>query len=382
MSDRYRPLLILGTRPEAIKMAPVILACQQHAEVDPLICLSGQHRHMARPILDYFGITPEFDLDVMSENQTLASLTAKLIMALDALLTEQSPDCIVAQGDTTTVMTASMLAFYRRMPFLHVEAGLRTGNLQAPWPEEFNRRVAGIVATLHGAPTSGAAENLRREGVPDDQILITGNTVVDALRMTIERERANTAAWSQRHPALAGDVSMCLITAHRRENFGGGMENICQAIGELASRFPETQFVYPVHLNPNVREPVNKLLGSKGNVHLLEPAAYPEFVWLMDRASVILTDSGGVQEEAASLGKPVVVMRDTTERPEVLQATECYLVGSSVTKIVETVDRLLRKSSAKPAGADAQQVIASELFGDGHAAERIVGWMLEKLRGA
>ncbi len=378
-----KPLLILGTRPEAIKMVPVILECQSRTDaMQPVVCLSGQHRHMARPILEYFGIREDLDLDVMSENQTLATLTSKLVTALDQLLTDQQPDCLVAQGDTTTVMTAAMIAFYRHVPFVHVEAGLRTGNLQAPWPEEFNRRVAGIVASLHCAPTTGAADNLRREGVPEDQIRVTGNTVVDALRMTIERERANANTWTQKYPQLAGDAPLCLITAHRRENFGGGMENICEAISQLAERFPETQFLYPVHLNPNVREPVNKLLGNKTNVGLLEPAAYPEFVWLMDRASVILTDSGGVQEEAASLGKPVVVMRETTERPEVLDATECYLVGSSVERIVETVSSVLKKLAA----GDARQlqaegnIICSDLFGDGHAARHIADWMLESIK--
>ncbi len=382
MSELLRPLLILGTRPEAIKMVPVILECQSRTDaMRPVVCLSGQHRHMARPILEYFGITPDIDLDVMSENQTLASLTAKLVTALDELLTEQQPDCIVAQGDTTTVMTAAMIAFYRHVPFVHVEAGLRTGNLQAPWPEEFNRRVAGIVATLHCAPTSGAAENLAREGVPESQVKVTGNTVVDALRMTIERERANAETWIGRHPQLAGDAPLCLITAHRRENFGGGMENICQAILQLSSRFPEMQFLYPVHLNPNVREPVNKLLGDQANVTLVEPAAYPEFVWLMDRASVILTDSGGVQEEAASLGKPVVVMRETTERPEVLQATECHLVGSSVERIVDTVSSVLTKLAAGGAAQSSADsaIIRSDLFGDGHAAKRIADWMLERI---
>lgn len=368
-------------------MAPVILACQARADaVQPLVCLSGQHRHMARPILDYFSITPDLDLDVMAENQTLASLTAKLVTALDQLVTEHSPDCLVAQGDTATVMTAAMIAFYRHVPFVHVEAGLRTGNLQAPWPEEFNRRVAGIVASLHCAPTAGAAENLRREGVPDAQISVTGNTVVDALRMTIERERANSAAWTKRHPNLAGAAPMCLITAHRRENFGGGMENICQAILQLSARFPEAQFLYPVHLNPNVRQPVNKLLGNQANVALLEPAAYPEFVWLMDRASVLLTDSGGVQEEAASLDKPVVVMRETTERPEVLDATECYLVGSSVERIVDTVSSVLERVGTDVTGKatdgdSGSAIIHSSLFGDGHAAERITDWMLKRIAG-
>ena len=338
---KLKVLLTFGTRPEAIKMAPVIHCCRRHNEqIESIVCVTGQHRQMLDQVVDYFGIRIDRDLELMAANQTLADLTSRCLTGLDTVISEHRPDCIVAQGDTTTVMAAALAAFYRRVPFVHVEAGLRTGNLQAPWPEELNRRIAGMVTALHCAPTTRAAENLLREGVPADTVAVTGNTVIDALMWAVNRERDQRAPWPEKYAAL-GRRRMVLVTGHRRENFGDGMEQICRAILTLAKRFPEVEFVYPVHLNPNVREPVGRLLANCANIHLCDPAPYPEFVWLMDRSTLILTDSGGVQEEAPSLGKPVLVMRETTERPEAMQSGAVGLVGTDVRKIVEQVSLLL-----------------------------------------
>ena len=293
-------------------------------------------------------------------------MTSRCLTGLDAAISEYRPDCIVAQGDTTTVMAASLAAFYRHVPFVHVEAGLRTGNLQAPWPEELNRRIAGMVTALHCAPTPRAAENLLGEGVSADRVTVTGNTVIDALLWTVNRERDQHAPWRKKYAAL-GERRMVLVTGHRRENFGDGMEQICHAILMLAGGFPDVEFVYPVHLNPNVRKPVGRLLANSANIHLIEPAPYPEFVWLMDRSTLILTDSGGVQEEAPSLKKPVLVMRETTERPEAVQSGAARLVGTDACKIVEQVNVLLTDSAEYAA----RQVDVNP-YGDGYSAQRIV----------
>lgn len=369
--SKLRPLLIFGTRPEAIKMAPVVHECRRRSDaVEPVVCLTGQHREMLAQVTDYFGIAGDVDLDLMKPGQTLAGLTARCVEALDEVLVRLLPDCVAAQGDTTTVMAAAMAAFYRRVPFVHVEAGLRTGDLLAPWPEEFNRRVADMVTALYCAPTRRAAETLVAEGVPPHAVHVTGNTVVDALLETVRRERVGGARWQTKYPML-GDRSMVLITGHRRESFGEGFEEICRAIASLAETFADCQFIYPVHLNPNVQEPVRRMLGGRPNVHLTEPAAYPEFVWLMDRSRLILTDSGGVQEEAPSLRKPVLVMRDRTERPEAVQAGAALLVGTSAQTIVEAVARLLTDREAYAACQ-----IDHNPYGDGHAAERIVDLMV------
>ncbi|MFK7821265.1 MAG: non-hydrolyzing UDP-N-acetylglucosamine 2-epimerase [Planctomycetaceae bacterium] len=360
-----RPLLVFGTRPEAIKMAPVVRACHQHNGIAPIVCLTGQHREMLDQVNSYFNITADDDLQVMSKNQTLATLTSKCITGIDSLIERHEPDCVVAQGDTTTVMAASMVSFYRRIPFVHVEAGLRTGNMQAPWPEEFNRRVVGLTAGLHCAPTETSAQNLLKEGTPAQFVHVTGNTVIDALLHTVEKERANNDQWDKKYSDLSGR-KMVLITGHRRENFGGGFENLCHAIRTLAEQFTDTVFCYPVHLNPNVREPVNTILGETSNVLLTEPAPYPEFVWLMDRAHVILTDSGGVQEEAPSLKKPILVMRDTTERPEALEAGAVELVGTDRDRIVERVSLLLTNETEY-----ASRQIDENPYGDGKASQRI-----------
>jgi UDP-N-acetylglucosamine 2-epimerase (non-hydrolysing) len=373
MKAKLRALLIFGTRPEAVKMAPLVHECRrQDDRIEAIVCVTGQHREMLDQVTEHFGIEVDRDLALMTPNQTLAEVTARCLTGLDAALADYRPDCVVAQGDTTTVMAASLAAFYRRVPLVHVEAGLRTGNLQSPWPEELNRRIASLTTALHCAPTQQAAENLRQEGVPAAAIHVTGNTVIDALLWTVARQRERGSPWRAKYAEL-GDRRMVLITGHRRENFGDGMEQICSAIRILARRFPDVAFLYPVHLNPNVREPVGRLLAGEANVRLCEPAPYPEFVWLMDRSTLILTDSGGVQEEAPSLRKPVVVMRETTERPEAVEAGGVELVGTDVFRIVDRSSRLLTDKAAY----SLHQIDRSP-YGDGRAAERIVNLMLQQ----
>jgi UDP-N-acetylglucosamine 2-epimerase (non-hydrolysing) len=325
---------------------------------------------MLQQVTGYFGITPDHDLKVMSAGQSLAQLTARCLMGVDDLVSREQPDCIVAQGDTTSVLAASMVAFYRQLPFMHVEAGLRTGNLQQPWPEEFNRRAASITTTYHAAPTQRAKENLLQESVSASQIRVTGNTVIDALLWTLERER-NSKHWEDRYSFL-GNRKMVLITTHRRENHGDGLSQICLAIAELARKFPDAAFVLPVHLNPQVKNAVECSLAGIGNVHLLRPLPYPEFVWLMDRARLILSDSGGVQEEAPSLRKPVLVLRETTERQEAVLCGAVALVGAETERIVSEASRLLQDSKAYQ-----RMLVETSPYGDGKAAARIVDWLLE-----
>ena len=355
----------MGTRPEAIKLAPVLKVCERRRDIETFVCSTGQHREMLAQVTEYFGLTVDLDLGLMQPSQTLAGLTARCLEGLDRVLASSQFDCVIAQGDTTTVMAASLAAFYRRIPFVHVEAGLRTGNLQSPWPEELNRRIAGLTTALHCAPTHRAAQNLIQEGTPAHTVHVTGNTVVDALLWAVDRERSHGDAWNEKYACL-GNRRMVLITGHRRENFGQGFEDICQSIRTLAERFRDVEFVYPVHLNPNVQQPVHRILGDTANVHLVAPAAYPEFVWLMDRATLILTDSGGVQEEAPSLKKPVLVMRDTTERPEAVDAGAVELVGTSPTAIVAGVSLLLTDAVEY-----ARRQLDRNPYGDGKAAERI-----------
>jgi len=354
-------------------MAPVVIECRRRPEaIDPIVCDVGQHRELLEPVAEYFGLRPDCRLDVMRPGQSLAELTSACIAAIDGLLADTEPDCLVVQGDTTTVMAASLAAFYRSVPLAHVEAGLRTGNLRAPWPEELNRRVVSLSAALHFAPTRRAADALLAEGVPPAAVHVTGNTVIDALLWTVERERARAEQW-QRKYAMLGSRPMVLITGHRRESFGPGLQAICQAIATLAERFPDVAFLYPVHLNPNVLGPARRMLSGRPNVHLTEPAAYPEFVWLMQRATLLLTDSGGVQEEAPSLRKPVLVTRETTERPEAVEAGAAELVGTFFDAIVDRVSLLL----TDPAEYARRQVAVSP-YGDGQAARRIVD-VLEKM---
>jgi len=373
--DKLRPLLILGTRPEAVKLAPIVHECARRKdEIEATVCLTGQHRELLAQVTDYFGIHADVFLDVMAPDQALAGLTARCLDGIDGVLGRLRPDCVVAQGDTTTVMAASLAAFYRRVPFVHVEAGLRTGDFDAPWPEEMNRRVADMLSAVCCAPTVRAAEALRAEGVPAERIHVTGNTVIDALLMTLQRERGNDRCWRQKY-AMLGERAMVLVTAHRRESFGEPFEAMCRAIATLAERFRECEFVYPVHLNPNVQQPVRRILAGRKNIHLVEPAPYPEFVWLMDRSTLILTDSGGVQEEAPSLRKPVLVMRRTTERPEAVEAGAARLVGTETQSIVDGVTGLLTDAAAYAACQ-----IERNPYGDGHAAGRIVELMLGKWR--
>ena len=367
--------VIFGTRPEAIKLCPVIRALKGDVAFECKICVTGQHREMLKQVLDVFGIVPDIDLALMRPNQTLAELTSRAIDSIDAYLATEKPDIVMVQGDTTTVLAGALAAFYHHIPIAHVEAGLRTGNMQSPWPEEANRVLTSRLAKWHFCPTESNRANLLREGVPGHDIHVTGNTVIDALLMTRDMaDKTEIKIVGLPDGLMRSNERVVLITGHRRENFGAGFEHICSAIGNLAKRFPDTHFVYPVHMNPNVREPVGRILGaySGRNVHLIDPQPYLPFVALMNRAYLILTDSGGVQEEAPSLGKPVLVMRDTTERPEAVEAGTVKLVGTDRESIETAATELLSDSDAY--GAMARAV---NPYGDGRAVERI----LEVLRG-
>jgi UDP-N-acetylglucosamine 2-epimerase (non-hydrolysing) len=364
--------VFIGTRPEAIKMAPVIKALEQAEGVEPVVISTGQHREMLEQVIDLFGLPVHHRLDVMQPDQTLAGLSARLLTAIDGVLESVKPDIALVQGDTTTVLMAALACFYRRIPIGHVEAGLRTGNIWSPFPEEVNRRLASPLVRLHFAPTQGAADNLLREGVDPATIHVTGNTVIDALFMEVERQKrpAVQAEIRQRLDALLGtawhDAPFVLITGHRRENFGGGFDQICDALATLTARFPDHLFIYPVHLNPNVQKPVYERLGGQPNIRLIPPQPYAEFVALMHASRVILTDSGGVQEEAPSLGKPVLVMRDTTERPEAVAAGTVELVGSDAKRIADRVSTLLTDAAVYRRMSEAMNP-----YGDGLAASRI-----------
>lgn len=370
--------LIFGTRPEAIKLAPVIAEMRSREKLDLSICVTAQHRQMLDQVLEVFNIDVDEDLNVMVPEQTLASLTSKLMIELDGYLARTKPDIVVVQGDTTTAMCGALASFYRKISIAHVEAGLRTGNIFSPWPEEANRLIVSRFAKWHFAPTETNRKNLLSEGVGDEQIFVTGNTVIDSLFKVAEAVRKcppNISGLPGNSLSFLGNARMVLITGHRRENFGTGFECICHAISDLANIYPEIHFIYPVHLNPNVRTPVENILGcgSSGkkrlkNVHLIEPQNYLQFVALMDRSSIILTDSGGVQEEAPSLNKPVLVMRDTTERQEAVESGAVALVGTNRCVIVDKVTCLLDDAIMYSA-----MIHKKNPFGDGHAAERIVG---------
>lgn len=359
---------IFGTRPEAIKMAPVIKALKARSDVDCRVCVTAQHREMLDQVLGVFGIVPDMDLNIMRPNQTLGELTARLIGKLDAYLSIEKPDVVLVQGDTTTVLAGALAAFYHKIPIGHIEAGLRTGNLYAPWPEEANRVLTTRLAKWHFAPTETSRDNLISEGIPSEHIFVTGNTVIDALHWAckIVRERKPVIPGLPSE-IVQGNQRLVLITGHRRENFGEGFEQICRAIAQCAAAFPNVHFVYPVHLNPHVQEPVNRILGHVvgKNVHLIKPLGYLEFVALMNRATFVLTDSGGVQEEAPSIGKPVLVTRETTERPEAVGGGG-YLVGADAQKICSGVHELLSDEKVL-----AKMAKARSPYGDGHAAERI-----------
>ena len=367
--------LIFGTRPEAIKLCPLVLEFQRHQEFDPHVCVTGQHRQMLDQVLEVFEVVPDVDLNLMQPDQTLAGLTARAITAIDGYLAEYKPDMVIVQGDTTTSFCGALAAFYRRIPVGHVEAGLRTWSKFSPFPEEINRVMTSRIADLHFAPTQWSKENLLKEGVAEDRIFVTGNTVIDALHIAVEKVRKNPPEIpGVPKELLNGDTRpMVLITGHRRENFGDGFKSICPAISELATRFPNTAFVYPVHLNPNVRTPVFDLLSGRANVHLIEPLSYLPFVALMNRSTIVLTDSGGVQEEAPGLGKPVLVMRDTTERPEAIEAGTVKLMGTDKVVIVNSVATLLSDEQTYSAMARAVNP-----YGDGRACRRIVAAMKEE----
>jgi UDP-N-acetylglucosamine 2-epimerase (non-hydrolysing) len=366
-------LLVFGTRPEAIKMAPVVRCLSKAPGMRVRVAVTAQHREMLDQVLRLFDVSPDYDLDLMKPGQGLTEITTGVLAGLKPVLEDFKPDIMLVHGDTTTTMAAALAAYYQRVPVGHVEAGLRTGNIYSPWPEEINRKVAGAISTLHFAPTERSCANLVSEGVDRRRIHITGNTVVDALLEVDAMLKKDTGRVEEYEAALGIEPTrrLILVTGHRRESFGGGFERICKALGRLAVR-DDVQIIYPVHLNPNVQGPVNALLGSLENVKLVPPQDYLPFVWLMSQAKIILTDSGGVQEEAPSLGKPVLVMRDTTERPEAVEAGTVKLVGTDEELIVRESVRLLDDPGAYEAMSRAHNP-----YGDGKAAERILAALLE-----
>lgn len=361
-------LCFAGTRPEAIKLAPVIHALRGlHGQVEVKLCSTGQHREMLSQAFQDFQLIPDFDLDVMQPNQTLADLSSRLFHSIDALLAKERPEWILVQGDTTTVMVASLCAFYRAIKVAHVEAGLRSFNKHAPFPEEMNRRVASLVADIHFAPTEQSRKNLEAEGISPQQIVVTGNTVIDALLWMLPIVRAKVPQLPEEvERAVAVGKKLILITSHRRENFGSAFEQICLAVQELTETHPGIHFIYPVHLNPNIQKPVQAILGNNEHISLIAPQTYMSFIRLMDLAYLILTDSGGIQEEGSILGKPVLVMRDVTERPEGVAAGVSKLVGTKKERIVAEVGLLLSNT-----GAYQKMTIAQNPYGDGKASERI-----------
>lgn len=363
-------LTVFGTRPEAIKMAPLVKALAAHEGMEARVCVTAQHREMLDQVLNLFGIQPDYDLNLMRPGQSLSDITCGILKGLEPILRDYKPDMVLVHGDTATTMATTLTAYNQRIDVGHVEAGLRTGNLYSPWPEEGNRKITGTLAKLHFAPTAQCRDNLLREGLPPERIHVTGNTVIDALLSvirTIDQDAALQQELSGRFPFLRPEARLVLITGHRRENFGAGFEQICAAIRNLSREFPEADFVYPVHLNPQVREPVGRILRGLKNVQLIEPQDYLPFVYLMRRAHLILTDSGGIQEEAPSLGKPVLVMRDTTERPEAVDAGAVRLVGAERESIAAGVRTLLRDAEAYQYMAQAHNP-----YGDGRACDHIL----------
>ena len=367
-------LLVFGTRPEAIKMAPLVKTLQAHKAFEVKVCVSAQHRHMLDRVLQLFDIQPDFDLDLMRPGQDLSGITSRVLLGLNPVLTQWGPDAVLVHGDTATTFAASLAAFYQRIPVGHVEAGLRTGNLYSPWPEEANRKLTSVLTQWHFAPTATSRNNLLKEGVPSSAIHVTGNTVIDAL-LQVREKIDNSLQLRQQFDEDFGFLDprkrLVLVTGHRRENFGDGFERICQALICIAKDHADVQLVYPMHLNPQVQEPVRRLLGDIGNIHLIEPLDYLPFVYLMDKSTLILTDSGGIQEEAPALGKPVLVMRDTTERPEAVAAGTVKLVGTDVEKIATEASTLLTDAQAYQAMA-----FAHNPYGDGQACQRIAQALL------
>lgn len=371
-------MVIFGTRPEAIKMAPVIAELHNHSEdFIPVVCVTAQHREMLDQVLAVFEIIPDYDLNIMKAGQNLSHITKTAIAGLDGIIEKERPDVVLVQGDTTTTFCGALAAFYRGVKVGHVEAGLRTNDKYAPFPEEINRRLTTQLTDYHFAPTEHAKKSLLYEGIDGKSIYVTGNTVIDSLLLVREKVRVTTPDLPiELTRNKLNEKQIILVTGHRRESFGEGFENICQAIRDVADEFTDICFVYPVHLNPNVREPVNRILGQHNRVILIEPLPYASFVWLMDRASIILTDSGGVQEEAPSLGKPVLVMRETTERPEGVETGNVLLVGVQREKIVNGLHNLLNNAKKRELMAKAHNP-----YGDGKASERIVDIIRKELGG-
>ena len=375
----FTVLSIFGTRPEAIKMAPVIKELEKHQDkIRSLVCATAQHRQMLDQVLDLFEIKPDVDLNLMEDNQTLSQITARALTALDDVFKEIKPDWVLVQGDTTTTMVASLVAFYHRIKIGHIEAGLRTDNKYAPFPEEINRRMTSVIADLHFAPTEKAKQNLLKEGVDEKRIFVTGNSVIDALLMVVKRQSQLQIQekWSRYFGDKFGisfdnGKKQILVTGHRRESFGKGFENICNALREIAYSHEDVEIIYPVHLNPNVQEPVRRILNNTEKVHLIPPLDYEPFIYLMSKSHLILTDSGGIQEEAPSLGKPVLVMRETTERPEALKAGTARLVGTDQNKIMSETNLLLSNKETYLAMS-----MAHNPYGDGKAAARITDALL------
>ena len=378
-------LLVFGTRPEAIKMAPLVKKLQAMSEYfETIVCVTGQHREMLDQVLHIFDITPDYDLNIMKQGQDLYDVTSRVLLGMREVLKEVQPDIVLVHGDTTTSTAAALAAFYQQIPVGHVEAGLRTGNIYSPWPEEMNRLMTSRIATYHFSPTPLSRQNLLCENVNENQILVTGNTVIDALHIVVERLQNDEDLCAEQDRVLAAagyDVrrlvdgkKLVLITGHRRENFGDGFIHICTAIRDLKNKYKEVDFVYPMHLNPNVRKPIHEVFGEDlsdlGNLFVIEPLQYLEFVYLMAKSTIVLTDSGGIQEEAPGLGKPVLVMRDTTERPEALVSGTVHLVGTDYDKIVNEVSKLLDDAEAYE-----KMSKAVNPYGDGHACERIVDFL-------
>lgn len=371
MTNRKRKVLsVFGTRPEAIKMAPVVKALENDNRFNSVICITAQHREMLDSVMELFELQADHDLNVMTPGQNLYQVTSKILLGIAPILESEKPDVVLVHGDTATTVSASLAAYYAKIPIGHIEAGLRTANLYSPWPEEGNRKLTSAISSYHFAPTKNAAQNLIIENVDPTKIIVTGNTVIDALLSTQGKIETNIELkkyLSRSFPYLHENRKMLLVTGHRRENFGSGFERICMALKQISTSQPDVQIIYPVHLNPNVQEPVRRILSDVENIHLIEPQDYLPFVYLMMRSTLIITDSGGIQEEAPSLGKPVLVLRETTERPEAVEAGTVKLVGTNIDEIVTAVEELLSDQAAYSGMARSHNP-----YGDGKASERIL----------
>ena len=373
-------LLVFGTRPEAIKMAPLVIKLKQHHEFQTMVCVTAQHREMLDQVLDIFEIKPDYDLNIMQKGQDLYDITSRVLVGMRNVLNEAKPDLVLVHGDTTTSTAAALAAFYQQIPVGHVEAGLRTNNIYSPWPEEMNRQITGRIASIHFAPTELGRQNLLNENIDNQHIIVTGNTVIDALYLVVNKINTDKNLENKIEKSILsngydvkrlGERRLILITGHRRENFGDGFIRLCTAINDLTKKFPDVDFVYPMHLNPNVRKPIHEVFGENlnelGNIFFIEPLDYLNFVYMMEKSYLVLTDSGGIQEEAPGLGKPVLVMRDTTERPEALEAGTVKLVGTDYDKIVGEVSKLLTDNDYYNTMSQAVNP-----YGDGLACERII----------